>query len=160
MKDPAELKRRGQKYLNNGANDSIEISLSAIDLHLLNPNIDAIRLGEKNLIYSSPHGFNSRLACNKITLDLKNPERSQYSFGKVGKTLTGMQHATSLQVDAVVADVEDLDADLEDMSVSYEEVSDKVSGIESGAQVNRIETITVNGQPVQITDKNVDIVIP
>lgn len=160
VKDPAELKRRGQKYLDSGANDSVEISLSAIDLHLLDPNIDAIRLGEKNLIYSSPHGFNSRLACSKITLDLENPERSQYSFGKVGKTLTGMQHATNLQVEAVTADVGDLDADLEDMNVSYEEMSDKVGGIEDGAQVNRIETITVNGVAVTITDKNANIIIP
>lgn len=40
------------------------------------------------------------------------------------------------------------------------DISDKVDTVETGAQVNTIETITVNGVAVTITDKNADIVIP
>ena len=160
VKSASELLTKAQKFLNAGADDNVEISLSAIDLHLLNANIDSIALGERNLIYSRPHGFNQRLACNKIVLDIENPERSTYSFGKVGKMLTGMNHAANVKIDAVVFDVDDLDADLEDLTVSYEDISEKVDTVEPGAQVNAIETITVNGVAVQITDKNADIIIP
>lgn len=36
----------------------------------------------------------------------------------------------------------------------------KLNAIESGAQVNKIDTISVNGETQEITDKNVDITVP
>lgn len=160
VKDPAKLKTRGQKALASGSDDVVEIELSAVDMHLLDVNTDAIRLGEKNRILSPPHGFDRWLACNKIVLDIENPERSMYYFGRMGKTLTGITHNTSVKVDAVGYEVDDLDADLEDISLTYDDVVDKVGGIEGGAQVNKIETITVNGVEVPISGKSADITIP
>ena len=160
IKDPAKLKTKGQKALAKGSDDVVEIELSAVDMHILNINTTAIKLGEKNRILSPPHGFDRWMPCNKIVLDMENPERSMYYFGRMGKTLTGINQNTNMKLDSVGYDVDDLGADLEDMTINYDEISGKVSGIEDGAQVNRIETITVNGTAVPITDKNVDITIP
>ena len=153
IKDPQKLKDRGVRALARGSNDVVEIELSAVDLSLIDVNKSAIRLGQKNEIKSPPHGFNRNLPCNKIVLDIENPDRSMYYFGRMGKTLTGLNQNTNLKLDAVGEDLDEIGAD-------FENATSKIAGIEDGAQVNRIETITVNGQPVQITDKNVDITIP
>ena len=43
---------------------------------------------------------------------------------------------------------------------AIETINSKLSGIEAGAQVNKIETIKVNGTALTITDKAVDITVP
>lgn len=147
------LKARGQRALASGANLIPQIELSAIDMHVLDVNTSAIKLGEYNRVVSAPHGVDAWFQCTRMALDLENPERSLYSFGVAPKTLTSINNATNSKINAVINQVSDV---LEDIS----EITEFTSTVEQGAQVNRIETITVNGVEVPITDKNVDIVIP
>lgn len=122
IKDPVKLKTKGQKALARGSNDFTEIELSAVDMHLLNVNTSAIRLGEKNKIISPPHGFDKWMPCKKIVLDMENPERSIYNFGKMGKSLTGVNQGTSMKLDSVSNDVGDLGAEVESVSTAYAEL--------------------------------------
>ena len=154
------LKTKGQRALAAGANIVPQIELSAIDMHVLNVNIDAIKLGEYNRVVSAPHGVDALFQCTRMTLDFENPERSLYSFGVAPKTLTSINNAANSKINAVINQVSDV---LEDVSQIYDTVDDITAitdTVEAGAQVNKIETIMVNGTPVQITDKTVDITIP
>lgn len=119
IKDPAKLKTKGQKALARGSNDFTEIELSAVDMHLLNVNISAIRLGEKNEIISPPHGFDKWMPCKKIVLDMESPERSIFNFGRMGKSMTGTIQGTNMKLDSVSNDVSDLSAEVESVSASY-----------------------------------------
>lgn len=154
------LKARGQRALTSGANLIPQIELSAIDMHVLNVNIEAIKLGEYNRVVSAPHGVDALFQCTRMALDLENPERSLYSFGVAPKTLTSINNSANSKINAVINQVSDV---LEDVSQIYDDI-DGITAItdtvEAGAQVNKIETIMVNGTPVQITDKTVDIIIP
>lgn len=154
------LKTKGQRALAAGANIVPQIELSAIDMHVLNVNIDAIKLGEYNRVVSAPHGVDALFQCTRMTLDFENPERSLYSFGVAPKTLTSINNSANSKINAVINQVSDV---LEDVSQIYDTV-DGITAItdtvEAGAQVNKIETIMVNGVPVEITDKTVDITIP
>lgn len=118
IKDPQKLKTKGQKALERGSNDFTEIELSAVDMHLLKVNTSAIKLGQKNHIISPPHGFNKNMPCKKIVLDMENPERSIYSFGRMGKSLTGLNQSTNMKLDAVGEDVGGINAEVEDISVN------------------------------------------
>ena len=154
------LKAKGQRALTSGANIVPQIELSAIDMHVLNVNIDAIKLGEYNRVVSAPHGVDAWFQCTRMTLDFENPERSLYSFGVAPKPLTSINNAANSKINAVINQVSDV---LEDVSQIYDTVDDITAitdTVEAGAQVNKIETITVNGTPVEITDKTVDIIIP
>ena len=116
VKDPQKLKTRGLRALARGSNDVVEIELSAVDMHLLEIDESAIRLGEKNEIISPPHGFDKWMPCNKIVIDMENPDRSMYYFGRMGKTLTGINQNTNLKLDAVGEDVDDAIAETEDIN--------------------------------------------
>lgn len=83
------LKTLGQQALAVGANIIPEIELSAIDMHMLDVDVSAIKLGEYNRVVSVPHGMDAWLQCVRQSIDLENPERSLYSFGVAPRTLTG-----------------------------------------------------------------------
>lgn len=68
------------------------IEIKAVDLHLINPNIKPIRIGEYVRVRSTPHNFDSYMLCTKIELNLNNPENSSYTLGTTFDTLTGEQN--------------------------------------------------------------------
>ena len=179
--DASVLKTRGQSALSSRSNIVPQIELSAIDLHMLDVNISSIRLGQYNRVVSTPHGVDAWFQCARESLDLENPEQSLYSFGVAPKTLTALNtseqdkiSAVINQVSGTIVDIKGIHGDIsvisesvEDISGSVEEISDTVGDlstksdtIEEGAQVNTIETIMVNGVPVEIINKTVNITIP
>lgn len=80
-----------EKLEKAGALTSIEGK--ALDWHHIDVAVEAITLGDKNLIVSYPNGFREGEAfvCNRIDYDLLYFEQSEYAFGDVEKTLTSDQ---------------------------------------------------------------------
>lgn len=156
----SRLKTRGQRALNSGANIVPQIELSAVDLHLLDADASAIKLGEYNRVISIPHGIDAYFQCVRVSLDLEDIDQSQYSFGATSSTLTAINNAENRKINAVIGKVQN---NVGDIGVIYEDVDTltaKSDTIEEGAQVNTIEVIMVNGVPIEITDKTVNITIP
>ncbi len=65
-----------------------ELEVKAIDMHMLNPELSPIRVGEYVHIVSEPHNLDGYFACDAIDLDLNNPTNSIYTFGKATQTFT------------------------------------------------------------------------
>ena len=68
------------------------IEIKAIDMHLVNPELTPIRIGEYVRVKSKPHNLDSYFLCTSIDLDLNNPENSKYTLGTTFDTLTGQQN--------------------------------------------------------------------
>ena len=68
------------------------IEIKAVDMHLVNPDINPIRIGEYVRVRSKPHNLDSYFLCTSIDLDLNNPENSTYTLGTTFDTLTGQQN--------------------------------------------------------------------
>lgn len=68
------------------------IEIKAVDMHLVNPDINPIRIGEYVRVRSKPHNLDSYFLCTSIDLDLNNPENSTYTLGMTFDTLTGQQN--------------------------------------------------------------------
>lgn len=88
---PANLKTKGQSYLNKGIQMSVSLEMKAVDLHLINVNTQRIRLGDYVRVLSVPHHLDRLFQCTKISLDLVNPKNSQYNFGIVFSSMTDLQ---------------------------------------------------------------------
>lgn len=88
VNQPATLLENGQRYLASNVNIPITITIKAVDLHLLNPNIKEIHVGDKVHVKSLPHNIVEFLTCTKIEYDLENPANSVYTFGNPKQTLT------------------------------------------------------------------------
>jgi hypothetical protein len=75
VKKASVLKTKGQRALRSGANIVPQIELSAVDMHILNVNTDAIKLGEYNRVVSTPHGVDAQFQCTREVIDFENPEQ-------------------------------------------------------------------------------------
>lgn len=87
-----KLVEMGTKVLKLTLQPKRTIEVKAVDMHLVNPDIKPIRIGEYVRIRSIPHGLDSYFLCRNIDLDLNNPENSIYSFGTTYDTFTGEQN--------------------------------------------------------------------
>ena len=86
--DPSNLKTKGEEYVQNNAKQHITIELTAVDLHLLNPEIESINVCEYVRAVSKPHDFNAVLLCNKQTMDLLRPDNDSYTLGYTYSSLS------------------------------------------------------------------------
>ena len=86
-----ELYDAGVEYLANNIKMSISLTVKAVDMHLLNVDVDQIRVGDWVRVISIPHGIDTYYQCTKIVYDLVSPENNEYSFGLTTKSLTEQQ---------------------------------------------------------------------
>lgn len=93
--DPKVLKQQAQSVLNSAIEMATTITISAVDLHLVDVNTDAIHLGDWVRVISPPHGIDSDFLCSKVVINLQNPDQSQYTFGLSFDALTDKQVATN-----------------------------------------------------------------
>lgn len=84
--DAAELYEVGFKKLMNATTDNT-ITIKAVDLHLLNGDTDKISLGDNVHLLSEPHGLDREYTCEAMEIDIFNPEKTVYTFGKKIDTL-------------------------------------------------------------------------
>ena len=165
--DASVLKAKAQSALSSAMNIIPQVELSAIDMHMLNVDVSVIKLGEYNRVISVPHGIDAWLQCVRQSIDLENPEQSSYLFGALSATLTGINDTEIRKINAVISqgtniagNISVIYNDIGTLSDSVNTLSAKSDTIEEGAQVNTIETIMVNGVPVEVIGKTVNITIP
>lgn len=82
----------------NGSTRITTIEVKAVDLHLVYPEYEKIRIGDYVRIRTAPHMIDSYFQCSKIDIDIQNPANTVYTFGATYKTLTDgtkIQHKNS-----------------------------------------------------------------
>lgn len=71
------LLSKAKEELNNSINATLSIEMTAIDLHLLNVDIDRINVGDIIQCISIPHNINTSLIVQSIEIDIDNPSNTQ-----------------------------------------------------------------------------------
>lgn len=103
----SELKAAGLKYLADNISAAITINIDAIDLHLLNVNVQAIKLGSLHNVIANEYEVNDQYYCSKIEYHFNNPGQNRYTFGTLQQTLTELQHEEDQQASANLSNAED-----------------------------------------------------
>lgn len=88
IEDPAELKEKGLEYLKTGIEEETTLTITAVDMHFVDPKKQRIGIGDHVQILSTPHGINITTMCNKMTVPLQEPDGTVYTFGEPKTTLT------------------------------------------------------------------------
>jgi len=86
--NPSTLLENAQRYLSSHINVPKTLTVNALDLHLFNPNIQEIYVGDSVQVTSVPHNVFEKVTCTAIEYDLENPSNNTYTFGTVKQTLT------------------------------------------------------------------------
>lgn len=93
--DPNTLFQKAQEYLKSCINMAITIELTAVDLHMIDVDINAIRLGDLVPCVSQQHGLLSTMGdvstyylVSKYEIDLENPANNKITLGRTISSLT------------------------------------------------------------------------
>lgn len=89
VEDPNELKKLAQDYMAaNCKPEKLTFTIKAVDMSLLDGDIDTIKVGSTVRVVSDPHGIEVSLTCISIEYDIQNPENNSYEFGDPTDSLT------------------------------------------------------------------------
>ena len=80
------------KVLNKLLSPSLSVSVKAVDLSLyMKDKYEHMQVGQAVRVRSKLHDIDEYLVVNSITLDMNNPENTEYQLGESYDTLTGQQ---------------------------------------------------------------------
>ena len=90
----AELIKAGTAYLRTGIESATTITIGAVDMHLIDPEKDRIRLGDTIRAVSVPHSLDSFFMVTRMSLDLQDASNNVYTFGYIPEGITDLQTKT------------------------------------------------------------------
>lgn len=103
--DPDNLVKKAKKYLQTSQFAKISLQVSAIDLHYLNPNIEALKMLDEVRCISEPHGMDAMFPVTKVDIDLVNPANTQYTLGtEIYASLTSANNKMSSDIYSYIED--------------------------------------------------------
>lgn len=81
VEDANDLLEKGKEYLKSLQFDNMEIEVSALDLHYLDPTIDDVSLLDEIRVISLPHGIDRQFPVRKMTIPLDSPQDTKFTLG-------------------------------------------------------------------------------
>lgn len=104
--DPEQLLQLGQAFLQQVAL-SETLTIRAVDMHLIDGNVEKIKLGDKVLLKSPAHGLDRVSVCAVLDIDLQNGDQSEYTFGLPKQTMADQAVSTANQLDKAMNGIND-----------------------------------------------------
>ncbi len=99
VSDPAVLLEKAKAYLSDLQFDNMELELSALDLHYLDVEVEAVKLLDEIRVISRPHGLDRLFPVTKLEIPLDAPERTGFKLGDTVKTaLTSVNNQVSADI--------------------------------------------------------------
>lgn len=99
VSDPEVLLEKAKAYLADLQFDNMELELSALDLHYLNVDTEAVKLLDEIRVISRPHGLDRMFPVTKLEIPLDNPENTQFKMGDTVKvSLTSVNNQTNAAI--------------------------------------------------------------
>ena len=109
---PTKLLHKSLRYFRNFDYNQMTFEISALDLHLLNPNIKSFELLENIYCQSEPHGLNTDsnnilyFPVTEIAIDLLNPENTKYTLnGNTARSISKSASSSDKNFNKYVDDV-------------------------------------------------------
>lgn len=175
--DPSNLKRKGQEYIDNLAQFTKSVDVTAADLKGTGVDVNSFRYGRYVKAVSLPHNLANNFLISKITRELDKPQNTKLTLGTSYKTMTDLQASSQYKENQLVNRVDTIDKKVNNIAVGtrsiakIEEfylVSSKDSGItiETEGWSTAIPTMTEtdrylwNYTKITFTDNSTTITTP
>lgn len=157
--DPAELKELGMEYM-QGAGIPETLSITALDMHLLDADVEKIRKGRMVRLKSKPHGIDKKIVCASIDADLENGDQTVFGLGLPKQRLKTLAEQTA----EAEAGLEDVYMEFDDVYTEFDDVYTDIEGTQT--EVNRVSKtvddhhkwLTETETSLNIAIENVDLI--
>lgn len=99
VSDPDVLLKKAKVYLTDIQFDNMELEISALDLHYMSVEYEAIKLLDEIRVISRPHGLDRLFPVTKLEIPLDSPEKTQFTLGSsVKSSLTSVNNQISTAI--------------------------------------------------------------
>lgn len=169
------LLSKAEARLDSVVKQNVSIELTAIDMHLLDHNIESFKLCDYIRAVSTPHNFDETLLCNKQTLDLLRPDNDSVTLGyaysvfteKINKvssltrTIQTNVKSVSERVNAINATANNASQNASTALHNYETVSEELSTVSgdleivAGVVTDNARNIATNAENIATNAKNI-----
>ena len=95
---PSLLKTRGQEWLDHNQYEELQLEITAVDLSMLDVNVDAFRLLDKIRIQSEYHSINEVFPLTSMTIHLLQPDQNLYHLGGKPASFTSSTRASQVSI--------------------------------------------------------------
>lgn len=141
------LLKAGRKYLEEQKLMNVQVELTAIDLHLIDSEIEKFRLGDSVRVISKPHGLNRYMKIEKMHIDYNDASNFKMTLGFTQATLTD---SVNKQISSVVEQVKQVQSETKEEAFAIKtQISAFQSTIEQ--QVNQISTVVSEQTSIETT---------
>lgn len=104
--EPTHLIRKGREQLSQTVLLANSFELNAVDLSSHNQNFNNFKMGAYVQVKTLPHGIDTNLLVNKLSIDLQKPTSNKLTLGSSFATLTDKQHDFNNKYQNVVETIE------------------------------------------------------
>lgn len=95
--EPANLKKKAEEWLKSNQYENMTLELTAVDMSMLNANIDSFEVGDIVRTLASPFGMDTRFPLQKKTTYLQSPEKNTVVLSNTLKKSYSQQVASSVK---------------------------------------------------------------
>lgn len=145
---PNNLYSKGQEALNEQKTLGITIELNAIDLHLLNVDVEQISLGDSVRVVSKPHGVDTYMKVTKMEIDFLRPDNTKLvlgtTLGALSEQFNKSSNTTKEMITQVQTDIISTQKKISQFSSAIEQNIDSIK-----TSVSEITTIRSELEQIQ-----------
>lgn len=149
----SNLLTKGRAYLNEVINKTVSIEVNASDLHNLDVNIEAFKIGEYVRVISRPHNLDRYFLVSKLHLDLEKLSACTMTLGATFKSFTQKQIEAEKQLNITVQNastgVIEVKQTVQTLNTDMQEVKSVIQDVPS----EYVSTQTFNTYRTQINQK-------
>lgn len=149
---PSNLLSKARQDLEDSINLSTTINITAADLHELDVDIEALRVGRLTRVVSIPHKWDKYMLLTKLELNLDDVKSSRITLGKTYKTFTEKQLENKKQINIVTLNTQKIENLDKNISEVKEEVSD-INTVIVEIPTEYVKTETFNNFKTEINNK-------
>ena len=124
----SNLLTKGYSELAKVSKPTITLTMTAVDLHLVDVNIERIKIGDSIRVLSEPHGIDEYMIVQKLQLDFQHPENSVVTLGAVKQTLDdNVGKRKSEPLDAIIAQQAAMQQTISSVQTTVQECYSEIS---------------------------------
>ena len=103
---PANLKTKGQQYLNDIQFENITLTVKAVDLHMLNVDIERIKMLDEIKVISKPNALDRFFPVTQMTINLDDPSSNTITLGqKASSGMTGSASSANQEIMKKISEI-------------------------------------------------------
>lgn len=138
---PANLKTKAQKYLSDVQYENLCLTCKAIDLNMVDGNVESIKLGDSIRVLSPPHGMDRYFPVTALTIYFDKPEDNTVTLGTNVKA--GLSERTAGDNSAVIKRINSIPPLSQALSMAKENATALITAATTGHVVTRPNEILI-----------------